>query len=657
MNEVAKLFNSIGEPFAAGMFEEPERSYFYRYCLATARYFEALAPVEYSGEDVYPYGNRSFHFGKGVIMHPHYALTYTANVDDMKEKNQKAGEILEGFMKESFCPSNYTHSAPNYKRIIKEGLDSYRERVKKQKDKDFCEGLLNVLDAVEGFLKRCVEYLKSANAKPELIAAMENVPFKPAKNYYEGLVAWNLIFFLDGCDNLGYIDNGLAHLYNGEDYTHIIAQLFYNLDSNHGWSCTIGGAQYNEITKQAMYAIRKRRRPMLELRVAEGMPEELWDIAMENYDSGITNPAFYNEKGIHDMLKKRFPHIPDGELAMFVGCGCTETNLQGMTRAGGVDDNIPLALIFEKYMNENLSKAKSFEEFYEGLCSVTEKEIDKQLDEISEKYYYMSKFLPNPLRTIFTDDCIDKGKDFNAGGARYTWTESSENGLINVVDSLLAIRELVFRKKMFTPEEFLQKLSAEDSVFYETLKSCPCFGVDDDDADMLATDYAKRVYNVYRTKEPKYFIDAYIMTDHQFERYGWEGKRVGPTPDGRKNGAPTGDSIGALRGKAIKGPTAMLKSAAKLPQEWAEGISVLNLTVAKNYLGKPLQSLVESYFKLGGIQVQITCTSPEVLKDAMINPDKHKDLIVRIGGYSDYFVTLPPELQQAIYERNIHELG
>ena len=101
----------------------------------------------------------------------------------------------------------------------------------------------------------------------------------------------------------------------------------------------------------------------------------------------------------------------------------------------------------------------------------------------------------------------------------------------------------------------------------------------------------------------------------------------------------------------------MLKSAARLPQHLADGISVLNLTLAKNFVGETLKSLVQSYFAMGGIQVQVTCTSIEELQDAMVNPDRHRDLIVRVGGYSDYFVNLTPALRQAVLERNIHELG
>ncbi len=652
MNGIAELFYSIGEPYAAGLFEEPEKGYFYRHAVAHARYLSAMQPPRYEkGELLYPCGTK--YFDTGCAVKPQFALTYQTDWDALRRKSAEAAEALEEFAQISRSPGGWTHASPNYRRIVREGLDSYRERVAAGPEDEFHASLLVLLDAMKDWCLRCAAYLTSAGAPEKLADAVGRVPFRPAETAYEGLVAWNMIFYFDGADNLGCLDEGLSHLEDGEDYTDVIAQLFANIDAVGTWSCTVG-PEYNGFTEQALRAIRGRRRPMLELRVRPGMPDRLWELSVDNILAGGTNPSFYNDEAIRAMLKDRWSHIPDGELDLFCGCGCTETNLEGLTRAGGTDDNIPLAAIFEEYLHARLAECPSFEEFYEGLCRETEKRIDRQLDEISERYLYMSKYLPNPVRTLFTDDCIDKGLDFNAGGARYTWTQSSDSGLINVVDSLAAVRELVYEKKVFAPGEFLEKLTAEDETLYALLRSCPCFGVDDARTDELARDYASRVYMVYRNKKPKYFIDGYILTEHQFLRYESEGLRVGATPDGRRKGTPTCDSIAALRGKATEGPTAMLKSAARLPQHLADGISVLNLTIQKSFAGESLRSLVEGYFAMGGIQVQVTCTSEEELKDALLHPEEHRDMIVRVGGYSEYWGNLSPALRRAVYERNVH---
>lgn len=655
MNEIAALFYSIGEPYAAGLFEEPDKDYFYRYCLAYSRYWEALLPAKYDkGDRLYPTGNKVFTLDLAV--EPQYCTTHSINWKKLKEKSPEAYEHMRAFNEISHHAGGWTHSTPNYKRIIREGLHSYKQRILSHPGSEFHEGLLALVNAMENYLERSIAYLRKAGAPDELISALERVPFEPASTYYEGLVAWNIVFYYDGRDNLGCLDDGLIHLYNGEDLTDVIHEMFYNIECAGTWSCTVG-PNYNDITRQALRAVKGRCRPMLELMTTPDMPDDIWELAIDSIKSGSTNPSFYNATGITNMLGKRFPNIPRCEIEMFCGCGCTETTLQGLTRAGGTDADIPLMSIFEEIMHKKLASSETFEEFFEEVCTETERRINIQLDEIADRYIYMSKYQPNPMRTLFTDDCIDKGLDFNGGGARYTWTQSSDSGLINAADSLIAIRELVYRKKLFTPEEFLEKLTAEDPVLYKMLENCPCFGIDNEDADLLAAKYAERVYMVYHNKPPRAFIDAYLLTEHQFMRYEGTGAVVGATPDGRHKGAPLCDSIAALRGKAVDGPTAMLRSAARLPQHLADGISVLNLTLAKSFVGSSLRALVNGYFAMGGIQVQVTCTSVDELRDAMEHPERHRDLIVRVGGYSEYFCNLSPALKQAVLDRNIHELN
>ncbi len=656
MNAIAAKFYEIGEPYAAGLFEASEKGYFYRHAIANARFFEQLPPAQYvPGDKLYPSYRRFFCSGCAVC--PQFAKTYDIDWDKLEAKDAEAAQALREFYDLSHMQRGWTHSTPNYKRIVREGLASYRERILKQENEEFREGLLALIDAFESYIRRSVAYLRSVNAPAELIEALERVPFAPAETYYQGLVAWNMIFHFDNGDNLGCLDDGLADLYRGEDLTEAIAELFDNLEAVDNWSCTIGTNGYNEITKQALRAIGKKRRPMLELLVRPEMPQEIWDLAIENLKNGSTHPSFYNINAIKAMLHDRFPQISAEDLELFCGCGCTETVFQGVTRAGGTDDDVPLLLLFEEYMHAHLTEAESFEAFYEGFCAYVECYIDRFLDGILEVYLYHAKYLPNPVRTLLTDDCIDKGLDFNAGGARYTWTQSSESGLINAIDSLLAVRDLVFEKKMFGAEEFLAKLKAEDAALFAVLKTCPCYGVDNEKADALASAFATRVYMAFRNKKPVAFIDGCLLTEHQFSRYEYQGTRVGPTPDGRRARQATCDSIAALRGKATLGPTAMLQSAAKLPQHLADGISVLNLTLSKNFVSSSLQALVEGYFALGGIQVQVTVTSVEELQDALAHPERHEDLIVRVGGYSELFIRLSPTLRKAVVERNVHELG
>ena len=663
---LSECFRKLGEPYAAGLFSCEERSLFYRHCAAQAEWFDTRPLVQYRGELLYPCGSDFLASDCAVVSH--YAKTYEyydgrmteklAASDLSEDERDRVLNAMRTYWDEHHFPVGWLHGAPNYHRIVAEGLASYRSRAMKTAgDADFRDGVILLLDAMERYVKRCAQYLYSVGAPEALCDAVARVPFQPAETYYEGLVSWNLIFYLDGCDNLGCLDRGLAHLYRGEDLTEVIGQLFSNIDAVGMWSCTLG-PDYNEITKQALYAIRGRRRPLLELRTTPEMPEELWKISGEMLLSGASNPSFYNDRGIHDMMAGYLPKIAEEDLPLFCGCGCTETNLEGLTRAGGTDDDLNLARIFEVYLHENLARCETFDEFYTGLCETIRKKTNDMLDFLTKCYLYCAKALPHPVRTIFIDDCIDKGLDYHAGGPRYTWTMNSNSGLINCIDSLAAVRQLVYEEKRYTAEEFLSLLSAEDPAFYSVLAACPCFGTDDISVDELGADFTTHVYSVYRDREPVEFIDAFTLTEHQFSRYEGAGRAVGPTPDGRHRGDPTCDSVAALRGKAKKGPTAMLTSASRLPQHLAMGMTVLNLTVARRIVENPtlLRGLVEGYFAQGGLQVQITVTSAEELRDAMEHPEAHNDLIVRVGGYSEYFNRLSPALKAAVLERNIHDL-
>lgn len=670
-NTLVEFFRSVDEPYAAGLFEEPDKGYFYRHCRAYACWFNAAEPPEYkSGEKLYPCNRRYFEKNRDRrCVAPSYACTYDFDRNKFEkicaEKNApEAFEALKSFWQISRNPNGWTHGSPNYSRIVREGLDSYRERILKispdsTEKAEFRGGMLLLVDALKGYTERCVEYLVSVGADKELIEALRRVPFKPARTYYEGLVSWNMIFYFDGCDNLGCLDAGLSHLCRGEDMTDVIAELFDNIDAVDMWSCAIGPV-YSDVTRQALRAIRGKRRPLLELRVTEDTPEDIWQLASEALATGCTNPSFYNEKGIHDMLHTRFPQIPDEDLVRFCGGGCTETNLEGLIHAGGTDRDVNLLKAFEEYLHSSLGSKATFEEFFEGACLHEEKFTKKIIEETQDIYRYRAEFLPHPMRTLLFDDCIDNAKDYNNGGTRYTWTMNSESGLINIIDCLAAIKELYYDKKLFSAEKFLELLKNEDDELFSLLAECPCFGTDNEAVDAMGAEFARRIFSVYRNKKPDLdFLDGFTLTEHQFTRYEGAGECVGATPDGRRAGQPTCDSLAALRGKAVKGPTAMLCSSSKLPQELVDGISVVNLTLMKNVCRNPviLKGIIMGYFNMGGIQLQITSTSPEELKDALVHPENHRDLIVRVGGYSEYFRRLSPALRKAVVERNVHEMG
>jgi formate C-acetyltransferase len=227
-------------------------------------------------------------------------------------------------------------------------------------------------------------------------------------------------------------------------------------------------------------------------------------------------------------------------------------------------------------------------------------------------------------------------------------------GLINVIDSLLAIRHLVYETGTNTPAAFLAGLTKQAPDYLADLRHCPCFGVDDEKADTLAADFMDRVFDIFNQRTP-FLGGQFLPSSIQFATYADAGRQVGPTPDGRTAGSPLADSLGAVHGKDIAGPTALLNSVAKLPLYKAVGTPILNIRLKKQALSSSLRPLIMGFFDQGGMQVQVSCLSREDILDAVEHPDRHQNLIVRIGGYSEYFNRLSKELQETVLQRTEFE--
>ena len=666
MDKIFEVFLKIGEPYAGGFFEFLGRGRFYRCSRAQRRYLEFAEMPAYGGGMLYPGGRLRT---RPVAVLPDYSYTYTANTAELANKLRQAGEeayvaMLDGaFPRPKFIDpphdvggNGYTHSMPNYRRIIKEGLNSYLQRIDALPEGDFKEGLAEVVSGIRIYQSRALALLKSQDAQKKLVSALEKVPFEPASNLYEAIVAWNFVYYIDGCDNPGRLDAHLAEYHNGEDMTGLFLEFFKNVDMNGGWSSALG-PECNALTLQILKAAKGMRRPSLELRVTESTPDEIWEAAGEGIESGCGQPAFYNEALYQAALSERFPHIPREDLLQFNGGGCTETMLAGISRVGSLDAGLNIAHIFEKFLKEKLQSSDSFGCFYDGLIGEIYKTAKSVAAGVNELYKSRmdGEAIPQPVRTLLVDDCIDNQKDFNAGGARHNWSVVNFAGVINAIDSLLAVKSLVFDKKAYAAGDFLRLLEAEDEEFYSELRRCPCFGVDDHEADIVAADFAGKVFGSLDGCE-LVLGGGFLASSIQFATYTGAGEHIGATPDGRKKGEPLCDSLGAIHGKDRRGPTALLSSAAKLHLAKALGTPVLNLRIQKQYVKSALRPLVTGFFAQGGMQLQVSCISLEEMEDALVHPEKHENLIVRIGGYSEYFNWLTHAQKLSVIERTEHGL-
>ncbi len=654
---IVNKFLSLGEYAAAGMYEETDRGLFYRKALGIRRYYENCRLAEYNGEYLYPSGV----LPKNMNIYPDYFMGMQINYNTFAEKNKELadifiadfGQYVSSVPNEHTVAGNmWTHSFPNYERIISEGLLSYADRIKKIDDTDMRDGLIHLIEGIKTYLNRCVNYLEAVGADKKLIVALKKVPLQPADNIYEAVVAWNFIMYLDNCDNLGCLASGLYPYYKGEDITDLLKNLYDNLDANNGYSMALH-TDYNPLTIQCLEASKGKRRPMIELLVDENTPDEIWEKAFEVVKSGNGQPAFYNKTIIMNGLKEKFPFIPDTDLKKFCGGGCTETMLAGLSNVGSLDAGINLLLILEDTIYTKLQASKNFDEFYEYYIAAVKTVVDEVCMQIGLSQINRAKHNPLPMRTLLVDDCIDKGLDFNNDGARYKWSIINFAGLINVIDSMLVIKDYIFDIKKYNPDDFINCLKNNDSGFLNKVrKHTLCFGCNNEYADEFSHKISSDIFSMLDNKKPaigEAFLPALIQFNSQVDA----GKNIGATPDGRECSTPLCDSLGAIFGKDTEGPTALLNSVTALDLKSALGIPVLNFNINPDFKNIILKGLILGYMELGGIQMQITCTSVRTLQEAYEKPDLHRNLIVRVGGYSERFCNLSDDLKRMVINRTI----
>ena len=567
----------------------------------------------------------------------------------------------------------YTHGIVNYARVLAEGLNRHEERSRACPDPTMAEAMLDLVFGIRAWHARLLHVVQASAPMEngdDLLRRLRGVPFSPARSFGEAVVAYNLVYYLDGCDNPGRIDQVLwpclreDHDCNEAEALALLEAFFDNVAANGGWSAAIGGSRedggnaYNPLTALCLRASEGRFRPSLELRVREDMPAEVWDAAFDTLASGNGQPAFYNETGYERALLRAELGLTRADLAWWCGGGCTETMIHGCSNVGSLDAGLNLPLILTHTLDRELDRdAFTFPELLETFLADTVSTISGVLNQLNRHFLARATHRPQPIRSLLTDDCIERGLDFNAGGARSNWSVVNVAGLANVADSLAALRTVVFERGQVSPREMRAALRSDfegRAPLRQALQACPKFGNDAAEVDILAVRIAKVVYSAILAHpcERGHFVPANIM----FETYAHAGAGVGATPDGRRAGEPLSDSCGPVQGRDQHGVTAMLTSVAKLPQHLLAGTPVLNMRIAKGTLEQAdarerLKALITTYFRMGGMQLQVTALDRVALEDAMVHPERHGDLVVRIGGYSTHFVRLSKDLQREVLKR------
>ena len=603
------------------------------------------------------------------------------------------------------------HFAPDYEMLVNKGIigilkeaeDLQLKQEKGSEKWNFYEGVKIINNAMIKFaLRYSKEALKlaenesDAERKKELISISEickNVPLNPAKNLHEALQS---ILFVQIAINLESLDNGISpgrmdhYLYSiyenditsgglkrdeakellaafSMKFAELIPILSAQITEYHsglmsGQVISVGGvkSEGTDSTNELTYIFLELmgelglRQPNYHARIHKNSPAEYLDKIFDVLASGYGSPALYNDEIIPKTMQLNGYSKSDSQN--YTPVGCVEPTVQGKSFASTDAALFNIVDVFVKTLYSQ-KDFNSYTEFTEAFEKQLKYQIEYFLSDMKAIEEANHKFHPTPLSSSYIDGCIASGVCSTGGGAIYNLSGVQCVGAVDVGDSLFAMKKLVFDEKTIAYQELISELKSnfKNEQIRKQLVKMAKFGNDIPEVDetvMYVAGTFSDILNQYTNyRGGKYVTGLYSMTTHAYF-----GKITGALPSGRKKGISFSSGIAPTNGADKNGPTAMFNSLNRIDYtKFSNGVN-LNVKFDKKTLsgdvGKiALQSLVKTYFKREGMQVQFNILDPKVIIEAQKDPESHPNILVRISGYSAYFNDLTPEVQNEIIER------
>lgn len=584
----------------------------------------------------------------------------------------------------------------------------------RSKKATFLQSVLITLDAVCTFAKRYAdEALRLAETEEDpkrrdellnISKICRRVPAEPTQTFHEACqVTWFihlLVCFEEGESHAafapGRFDQYVYPYYendikNGKITKASVAELigclwikFNEIGNEIPQTMTLGGTRLdgtngeNELTTLCMDSTERLRvlNPSLVLRCHTNTPTSVMDRACKLIRTGMGFPQLYNDEMMFRAM--RYAGVSEEDAHDAVPGGCVELSIAGKTNPWvGNFFNLPKCLLLA--LNNGVDPISG------ELIGLQTGDIDsfKTFDDIMDSYkaqvaYFMklmagsenshdvaqAEVTPFPFLSSLVADCIKNGKDITEGGARYNFTEVQGVGIANVADSLAVIKKLVFQERKISLNSLVETIKENfennESLRQMLLNDAPKYGNNEPFVDEIAKEVVRNFYEeVQKYINPRggRFLPGLLVWTLA-EGFG---SITGATPDGRKSRDVFSDSIGAAQGRDIEGPTALIKSVTRIDYTPVVGGLSFNMkftpTVFSNdeSLSK-LQSLIRTYFNLGGMQVQINVVDKNTLLEAQQFPERYRSLIVRVSGWSSRFANLSKALQDDIISRTEQRL-
>ena len=390
-------------------------------------------------------------------------------------------------------------------------------------------------------------------------------------------------------------------------------------------------------------------------------PAGLVSLALELISQGFSNPAFFNDRTIRSGLQQY--GIPKAESWKYINSTCVEITPVGSSNVWVASPYFPVCqfLLDEIASAANGSQIPpNFEEFLQVYFGRLGQAVEEAVKEQDSARRRREQFGGKPLQSVFTADCLGRGLDIDRGGARYNWIECSFVGLANLVDSLEVVRKEVYESGRVSFAG-LQSLLESDFADHESerrrfLQAHEKYGNNAGTVEALMNRVVKTIQEqcgMHRVHpDGSYFVPgAFCWIMHE-----QLGKVCGATPDGRKAATPFADGCGPAQGRELRGPTAAILSTTSWDHTPLIGGAAYNMKFSKQLLQDEtgrngLKNLVFTFLNRGGFEVQVNVVDKDALQNARAYPEKYQDLVVRIGGYTDYFVRLSPRMQEELISR------
>jgi len=436
------------------------------------------------------------------------------------------------------------------------------------------------------------------------------------------------------------------------------------------------GDAVNELTYLILDVIEEMRllQPSAMCQVSKRNPDRFVKRALKIVRTGFGQPSIFNTDAIVQELVQQGKTVADAREGG--ASGCVEAGAFGrecyiltgyfnlpkileITLYNGIDPRSGRRIGLE---TGDPAAFETYEEVFQAFQTQVQYFVDMKIRGNNVIERINAGYMPVPFLSLLIDDCIATGKDYNNGGARYNTSYIQGVGLGSVTDALTALKYHLFDLNACSMAEMLAALGdnfkGHEALRERLVHATPKYGNDNDYADdVLKTAfeaYYAAVSNRPNMKGGVHRINLLPTTCHVYF-----GSITGALPDGRQAGTPLSEGISPVQGADRNGPTAVVKSAAKIDQIRTGG-TLLNQKFLPQVLDgedglQKLTHLIRAYFKMDGHHIQFNVVDSDLLRQAQRYPDDYRDLIVRVAGYSDYFVDLTTELQEEIIARTAHE--